>query len=334
MRSAEAMWAVREAVAALIGADDPSRIILTQNATSALNIAIFGLIREPCHVLISDLEHNSVVRPIEELVKRVGIHYDVFKTSGDIEQNIMNAIRSDTRYIVSTLASNVSGRIVPLDILSRVRQRHGLRVIVDASQVAGHLPIDVGQFPIDALCAPGHKGLYGYMGCGFAFFDKSADVYPHSFGGSGSHSFLPTMPEEYPDRLEAGTLPFYSLLSMGYGIAYIQSMGLESVGDKIERLASGLREGLLSITGIELIGEPRLGILSFRHVDMTPDAVCEYLKQRGIFTRSGLHCAPLAHKTYHTEKEGLVRISLSYENHEWQMRRVRDVIWNMTREIK
>lgn len=334
LSSAEAMFQVRESVAELIGLGDSRRIIFTQNATMALNMAIFGLIREPCHILISDLEHNSVVRPVEELRKRIGVVYDTFKTEGDIEHNIRQAIRPDTRYIVSTLASNVSGRIVPLSVLSKIRREYGVCVIGDASQVIGHLPIDLSRFPIDVLCAPGHKGLFGYMGCGFVAIASEVELVPHLYGGSGSHSLSLTMPQEYPDRLEAGTLPFYAILSMGYGIEHIRQEGLPKLAEKVEMLTRTLCDDLADIKDLKLISEGRLGIVSLHYARRTPDQMSEYLNQNGILTRSGLHCAPLAHRTYHTEKDGLVRISLSSENTQEHIARVRDVIWNMIKAIK
>ncbi len=334
LSSAEAMCWVRESVADLIGLRDSRRIIFTQNATMALNMAIFGLIREPCHVLISDLEHNSVVRPIEELTNRIGIVYDTFKTEGDIEQNIRDAMRPDTRYIVSTLASNVSGRIIPLHVLSKIRRTYGVCVIADASQVIGHLQIDLASYPIDALCAPGHKGLFGYMGCGFLALGNETEPVPHLYGGSGSQSLSLAMPSEYPDRLEAGTLPFYAILSMGYGMAHIKEAGLRALAAKVETLTHSLCGDLAEMAGMQMICEGNLGIVSLRHVRWTPDQMSEYLNQNGIYTRSGLHCAPLAHRTYHTEKEGLVRISISSENTAAQIQRARDVIFHMTKAIK
>ena len=171
IRAGEAIFDTREKICGLLGVKDVERVVFTLNTTYALNIAIKTTITEKCHVIISDLEHNSVLRPIERLVKDLGVEYSVFNSdAADLENEIATHVRDDTRALISTLCSNVTGREIPLSVLSRVRDKHRIALIVDAAQAAGHTDINLTKTPCDVLCAPGHKALFGIQGCGFAIF--------------------------------------------------------------------------------------------------------------------------------------------------------------------
>ena len=311
--TSEKVYEAREKIAAFVGVREPERIVFTQNATHALNLAIKTTV-EPCsHVLISDLEHNSVLRPINKLKRTQNIEYSVFNTQGDLEKNISQEIRSNTKYIVSTLASNVVGRTVALERLSVVAKKHGLILIVDASQLIGHKKIDISSTPCNILCAPGHKALFGIQGVGFEVFNDNIPRDTLIEGGSGNDSINPDMPLLLPERYEAGTLPTPSIVSLIEGINFIESVGVSEIENKISFLTERVEYVLNEIKNV-VIYECGNGIVSFNVVGVPAEIVSSYLAEEGICTRCGLHCAPLAHKTIGTLGIGTVRVSLSYFN--------------------
>ena len=175
VKTSEKVYEARERIAEFLGLDVPENVVFTQNATHSLNLAIKTTIKPNTHVLISDIEHNSVLRPIYALKQKTGVRYSIFATDGDIRKSIVSKIENDTKYIVSTLASNVIGREVPLDILSGISKDYGLTLIVDASQLIGHKKIDLSKNQCDVLCAPGHKALFGIQGIGFCIFSDNLE---------------------------------------------------------------------------------------------------------------------------------------------------------------
>jgi selenocysteine lyase/cysteine desulfurase len=297
-------------IASAFGIDGAEQVVFTQNATYALNLAIKGLITSPCHVLISDIEHNSVLRPIIKLNKTLGISFSIFSTSGDLEKNLELLIKDDTKAIISTLASNVTGQQVSAKTISDFANRHGLISIVDASQLAGHRKIDLTETPFTALCAPGHKGLFGIQGAGFSIFAKNTITETLIEGGSGAASLSAYMPEDLPERLEAGTLPTPSIVALRRGIEFTESEGVENIGLRLDKSIACFKERIFSIKNAEIFGGD-CGILSFRIKDVSCDDLAQRLADSGICIRSGLHCAPLVHKKLGTLDTGLIRISLS-----------------------
>ena len=230
-----------------------------------------------------------------------------------MEKNISQEIRSNTKYIVSTLASNVVGRTVALERLSVVAKKHGLILIVDASQLIGHKKIDISSTPCNILCAPGHKALFGIQGVGFAVFNDNIPRDTLIEGGSGNDSINPDMPLLLPERYEAGTLPTPSIVSLIEGINFIESVGVSEIENKINYLTERVEYVLNKIKNV-VIYECGNGIVSFNVVGVPAEIVSSYLAEEGICTRCGLHCAPLAHKTIGTLGIGTVRVSLSYFN--------------------
>lgn len=311
MGAADVVFQAREAVAELLGIRRPEQVVFTMNATYALNTAIKTAIRSPCHILLSDIEHNAVLRPVHALVEQLGVEYSVFSTEGDIYSNICHAIRADTRMLVSTLASNVTGREIPLSVLSRIRREYGLYTVADASQLLGHAPVSLSEDPVDVLCAPGHKGLFGAMGCGFAVYE---DTPPYTLieGGSGSESRETGMPQRLPERLEAGTLPVPSIASLTAGISYITGIGLNNIRQKTDQITEQLQRELSAMDGIHIVGSVGHGIVSFVSERYSPEELARELDRYSICTRAGLHCAPLAHKTFGTQDSGTVRLSASH----------------------
>ncbi len=308
--AADVVFSAREAVADLLGITDPACVTFTQNATYALNTAIKSAMHQPCHILISDIEHNAVFRPVHALTEQQSFTYSVFSTTGDIAKNIKNALRSDTRMLISSLASNVTGREVPLSILSDIRRTYGIYTIADASQLIGHAPIDLSGNPVDVLCAPGHKGLFGLMGAGFAVYEKPPP-YTLIEGGSGSESRNYHMPKDLPERLEAGTLPVPSIASLTAGIDFIREIEVEKIRQKLNQMTEHISDELSKIEGVHIIDTPGHGVVSFICDAFSSETFSRMLDRKNICTRAGLHCAPLAHTTFGTQESGSVRVSIA-----------------------
>jgi len=327
--ASEKVYSAREALASFLNFDSPEQVVFTLNATYALNIAIKTSLKQDSHCLISDLEHNSVLRPIYKLQKQGVISYSVFDTDGDVRSNIVSKITDKTKAIVCTLSSNVTGKRIPIEILSDIRKEYNLKLIVDASQEIGHKRIDLKKTPVDILCAPAHKALFGITGLGFAIFcDKEAR---ESFieGGSGFDSKNPNMPILYPEIFEAGTLPLPAICALNSGIEFLNSYGLEEVERKIKLLTEGIYEVLREV-GCDKIFKGDNGIISFGLKNIPSSAISSELNTKGIYIRSGLHCAPLVHKKLNTEDFGLARISLSTFNKASQ----RNKLYLALKEIK
>lgn len=290
----------------------PERICFTQNATVALNTAIKGLIREPCHIIISDLEHNSVIRPLYKRTSELGGKFSVFSTVGNIEENIVKEIRPDTKFIISTLQSNVTGELIDAKILSNIAKRHNLGLIIDASQYAGHFNLDLSELYFDAICMPGHKALFGIAGSGVLILgEKRFDTLFE--GGSGSESYNKLMPQEPPERYEAGTVSTPAIVSLLSGVEFIQNYGLVEIEKKIHALTDRVNDVLSSLPFIKIYGANN-GIVSFDYRGFGSENIAEKLNEYGICVRGGIHCAPLIHKRLCTENTGLVRVSFSVFN--------------------
>ena len=314
VRASEKIYEVRERIGNLLSYPHPERICFTYNATYALNTAIFGLVRERCHVIISDLEHNSVLRPIYRLCEALGVEYSIFSSSApDLTLEIESHIRADTKFIISTLASNVTGKEIPLSTLYYLKKKHNLKLIVDSSQLIGHKPIELGRYPCDALCAPGHKALFGICGCGFAVFGKDALPDPMEFGGSGSDSKSPFMPQYLPERLEAGTLGTPAIAALGAGIDFINKVGADLIEYRLRKLTEITLDRLSEFKNIKIYGASG-GTISFNFTGIPSERMAAMLSEEGICVRGGLHCAPLAHSTLGSLDGGSVRISYSFLN--------------------
>ncbi len=311
--AAKRVYSCRERICDLFSHTAPESVVFTYNATYALNIAIKSVARRGGHFIISDLEHNSVLRPITALGESIGVEYSLFSTKGEPRQEIAANIRPNTIGIISTLASNVTGERIPLSVLSETAREHGLLLIVDASQLAGHEKISLSDTPCDILCAPGHKGLFGIAGCGFAIFKDSIRAHTIIEGGSGSDSLLPYMPSRLPEGYEAGTLSVPAIASLDAGIKLIEGVGIEEIRETEEYLGAILREGISEIKSSVLY--PSYGsVACFNLAKITASDVAHRLNEGGFAVRAGLHCAPLAHKKLGTLNIGTVRASLSAFN--------------------
>ncbi|MBQ9773784.1 MAG: aminotransferase class V-fold PLP-dependent enzyme [Clostridia bacterium] len=323
-RASETVYECREAVASLFSSPNPENVIFTMNTTMALNIAIKGLLREGDHVLLSDMEHNAVLRPIHKLFESGRITYELFPTYPTTPEKatpkricaeILERIRPNTRMLVCAHASNICSASLPLAEIGVLCRQRGILFVVDGAQSAGHLPIDMERMQIDALCVPGHKGLLGPPGTGCLLLGAGVIADTLIEGGSGYNSRDVSMPEDAPERYEAGTLPTAALAGLCTGVREVQQRGIAAIHEHTCALVDQLAEHLREIRGIELYApHHRGGVLLFNANGIPADRLGEALDAHGFCVRSGLHCAPLAHKTLGTPPSGAVRVSPSIFN--------------------
>ena len=321
MNAAGEIYECRNAVCHLFGCDSPERVIFTHNATYALNMAIKGLVEPGSHILFSNYEHNSVIRPIHALskYKELDISYTVFDATGkdsDTVYDFSSKIRPNTRLAVVTLASNVCGRILPIAKLTEICRKKGITFICDASQGAGCVPINVKALGIDVLCFTGHKSLYGPQGTGGIVFCTNKEPRAIIEGGNGVNSADKNMSGLLPERLEAGTLNTPGICGLSAGISYISKIGINEIYGRNLQLIDKLTENLASIRGITLYGvtSQRTPTLIFNKKGICSEDMAKMLNDKGICVRGGFHCAPLAHTALNTGECGAVRASLSFNN--------------------
>ncbi len=325
IRASEILFRCREQAAEFFGLDKPENVIFTQNCTTALNTVIHGLLKKGDHVVISSLEHNAVLRPVEAL-KDEGISYTVAEVvEGDDEKTISNfrsALRENTALVVCTHASNVFGVKLPAERIAALCRIYNIPFCLDAAQSAGIVPISLQNSCIDYLCAPGHKGLYGPMGTGLLLINS--DRIPESLiqGGTGSLSSDRRQPSILPDRYESGTPNLPGIAGLSEGIRFVRQNGAENLRARELRLISLLYEGLADISEVVLYTEPpkadsHVPVLSFNLKNRDSEEVAALLSENyDIAVRAGLHCAPLAHEHYGTEENGTVRVVASaFTNH-------------------
>jgi len=303
----------------MFGAPSAESVVFTYNTTYALNLAIKGLTEPGAHVLISDMEHNAVLRPIEALARRGVCTYDLFPTSGGdraIIEGIRARLRPNTRMLVCNHASNVGGRSLPLAAIGALCRLKGVIFVVDAAQSAGILPISVKSMNISALCMPGHKGLYGPQGVGVLILGEGMNGATIIEGGTGVRSLEKEMPETLPERYEAGTLGVPAIAGLGAGLKWIRDRGIAGIAEE-ERRLSHLSQAWLGEIGAVTLYSMSLqpsGTFCFNIRGKSPQTVAEELDAAGICVRAGFHCAPLAHQILGTGESGAVRVSLGAFN--------------------
>ena len=321
LAAAEAVFNVREALAEFFGIRKPENIVFTANCTAALNLAIAGVAKRGDHFLISDLEHNSVLRTVAGLCRERGMSFDVFHTlAGD--DALLNEIESkrkpNTRAVICTHASNICPRILPIARIGALCKKYGLLFIVDAAQSAGIYDISVMRDGISVLCAPGHKGLYGPQGSGFAAFADDFDFSRFAvsaYGGNGKNSAELDMGREPPDSFEAGTLATPAIVGLGEGLRFVKLRRREQIEAYENGLYHHAKSALSKLPRVKIYlpEEKRGSLLLLGFEGTAPSAVAERLSDHGICTRAGLHCAPIAHRTLGTGGDAL-RISFSVMN--------------------
>lgn len=321
IQASEMIYSARECVADFFNAE-PENIIFTKNCTESLNIAIKGSVKRGEHIIISSLEHNSVSRVAEKLRKDGIITYDIADFSYDddtVINNFENLIKNNTSLIVCTHSSNAFGVSFPIRKIGQLCKKHSLRFIVDGAQGAGVADIDMKRDNIDILCAPGHKCLMGVMGTGIMAVSKNVMVAELLQGGTGSGSLSLSQPDFSPDKFEAGTLNNAGIMSVKKGIDYINYHGRENIYNHELSLCRYLYNELDNINKVSLYTPyPEYGktmpIISFNISDYPSEKTASLLAAKGICTRAGYHCTPLAHKHFGTFDTGTVRLSLGVFN--------------------
>ena len=324
MDTAPQVYRCREQAAELFGISDPSHVIFTQNCTEGLNQILKGVLKPGDHLLISDLEHNSVYRPAYRMCQEGKIQYGIVQTyPGNDEATIKSfaeAIRPNTRLILVTHCSNVFGFRLPIERLCALAHRHGILFGVDAAQSAGVFPIDFSQAGYDYAAMPGHKGLYGPTGTGLLLIGENAPLpLPLMEGGTGSVSRNPVQPQELPDLLESGTLNTFGILGLLGGLQFVRKTGLRQIAGREDALCQKLRRNLSSIPGVTVYGngvESRnsAAVLSFQVRGQSGEESAAKLADMGFALRGGLHCSPLAHQKMGTLDRGTVRAGIGYFN--------------------
>lgn len=313
------IYEARVALADLFGAPNPNRVIFTSNATEALNTAIFGLFAEGDHIISTDLEHNSVLRPLYELKNR-GCEVDFVPADceGRIRLADFESLRkANTKGVVVTHGSNLTGAVVDVAKIGAWAHENGLLLIVDASQTAGLVPINMGEMNIDVLCFTGHKGLMGPQGTGGICLSESVDICPLKMGGTGVLSYSETQPDRYPNHLEAGTLNAHGIAGLLTAVEYIKEVGIEKIYSTEHELYTRFVEGTAKIPGIKIYGGDfrHLPIVSLNISDIPSSEVSNILSEKyGVETRSGAHCAPRLHEALGTKEQGAVRFSFGFFN--------------------
>ena len=313
------VYETRELLCELFHFNKPENVVFTKNITESLNVLLKSLLKENDHVIVSSMEHNAVMRPLNSLNK---VEYTKVMCSERGELNIEDvekAIRENTKAVIMTHASNVSGSILDLEKVGQVCRKHNLFFIIDSAQTAGFLDIDIHGLNADALGFTGHKSLLGPQGIGgFIINDRiNKEMTSYIEGGTGSLSDAEIQPDYMPDKFEAGTLNIPGIFGLNTSLKYLLSCGVKNIREKENFLMNRFLEGVINIDNIKLIGkntnQDRTGILSIDFIDNDNGLVSyELSKEYGIMTRSGMHCAPSAHRTLGTFPKGTVRFSVSH----------------------
>lgn len=323
LSASRTVFETRQKLAQLFSCPRPDHVVFTMNSTEALNIAIYGLLSSGDHVISTDLEHNSVLRPLYDLQTR-GVFVDFVSADrrGNVRYEDFEALfRENTKLVVCTHASNLTGNVLDIAHISKIAHAHGARLIVDASQTAGSIPIDMQKMGIDVLCFTGHKGLMGPQGTGGLCIQPGVEIRPLLRGGTGVHSYDKNQPQAYPTRLEAGTLNGHSIAGLDAALDFLLAQGVETIGARERSLMRRFYDGVRDIPGVTVYGdfsqEARAAIVALNIHDYDSSEVSDVLfTDYGIATRPGAHCAPRMHEALGTEKQGAVRFSFSYFNTE------------------
>lgn len=336
LSAARIIYDAREKLCRFFNGEDPRQIVFTSNSTESLNIAIKGLLEPGDHVITTMLEHNSVLRPLYEMEKK-GVALTIIKADkrGRFSLEEMEAaIRPETKMIVCTNGSNLTGNYVDIGKVGEMAHRHDVLFVVDASQTAGVFPIDVRNMQVDVLCFTGHKGLLGPQGTGGMYVREGLAIRPLKSGGSGVQTYSKTHPREMPTALEAGTLNGHGIAGLRAAVEYIEKTGLDTIRAREQELMWRFYEGVKEIPGVTVYGDfdsrERCAIVSLNIGDYDSSEVSDaLLTEYGISTRPGGHCAPLMHEALGTVEQGAVRFSFAHSNTEEEV----DIAINAVREL-
>ena len=319
--AARTIYDAREKLACFFHAENPKQIAFTMNSTESLNIALKGVLNPGDPVITTMLEHNSVLRPLYELQEK-GTELTILKSNpqGTLDyEDFEKAIKENTKAIVCTHGSNLTGNLVDVKRVGEIAKKHGFLFIVDASQTAGVFPIDVQEMGIDILCFTGHKGLLGPQGTGGIYVREGLTVRPLLCGGSGVQTYNKKHPSEMPTALEAGTLNGHGIAGLDAAVEYLMETGIDTIREREQDLMWRFYEGVKDIPGVKVYGDfstrERCAIVTLNIGDYDSSEVSdELLMTYGISTRAGGHCAPLMHEALGTVEQGAVRFSFSHYN--------------------
>lgn len=315
------IYDTRDRLCRLLGGTSPKQVVFTNNSTESLNIAIRGLLEPGDHVITTMLEHNSVLRPLYEMEKK-GVELTIVKSNekGTLDiADIEAAIRANTKMIICTNGSNLTGNYIDPRPIGELAHKSGILFVVDASQTAGVFPIDVQDMKIDVLCFTGHKGLLGPQGTGGMYVREGLSIRPLKSGGTGVKTYSKSQPEEMPTALEAGTLNGHGIAGLHAALAYLEAEGIDHIRAREQELMWRFYEGVKNIPNVKVYGDfdtrERCAIVTLNIGDYDSSEVSdELLTGYDISTRPGGHCAPLMHEALGTVEQGAVRFSFSHYN--------------------
>ena len=321
------IYDTRVLVSELFGLGNPLQVAFTANSTASLNMAVQGIFSPGDHVITTMLEHNSVLRPLYRM-RENGVELTIVRADrlGNIRYEDMEAaIRPNTKGIICTHASNLTGNLVDIARVGEICRRASLVFILDASQTAGVFDIDMGMMGIDVLCFTGHKSLMGPQGTGVICVREGISIRPLMAGGSGTHSYSELHPSDMPEALEAGTVNGHGIAGLHAALEFIKETGMESIRNREQLLMRRFYQGVSDIRGVTVYGDfcrmdlhapvVALNIRDHDSGEVSDGLAMDY----GIYTRAGAHCAPLMHQALGTVEQGAVRFSMSYYNTEEEM---------------
>ena len=341
LAAARSVYAVREQLAGLFGCPRADHVVFTMNSTMALNIAVSGLLGPGDHVISTDLEHNSVLRPLYRLRQQGGAaDFVPADGNGQLDYSAFEKLlRPDTRAVVCTHASNLTGDLVDIGRVEEFCRAHGLLFILDASQTAGVFPIDMEKQHIDVVCFTGHKSLLGPQGTGGLCVREGVDIRPFAVGGTGVQSYSETQPEDWPTRLEAGTLNSHGLAGLGAALDFIKATGMDVIRAHETALSRRFYEAVRELPEVTVYGDftapERAPIVTLNIAGLDSAEVSDELAERfGIATRPGAHCAPRLHRALGTTEQGAVRFSWSYFNTEAETDAAADAVRVLAEEAR
>lgn len=313
----------RDQLVQLFHGTDSRNVIFTPGITYSLNYFIKGFLKNGDHVLVSGLEHNAVMRPLEQM-KLAGVDYDIVPVDeeGNLDpEDLRERIRINTKAVIMTHASNVCGTVVPIREIGSICKEYGLFFAVDTAQSAGTLPVDMQECQIDFLAFTAHKGLLGPQGIGGFLISERLDkkMEPYIAGGTGSQSDSLLMPDYLPDKYESGTMNLPGIIGLHASLDYIREQGLKAIHDKKMKLTEYLLNEVKRIPQVRIVGrkdvQDRVAVVSLDFLTIDNAVAAFELEQEcGVMTRVGLHCAPAAHQSLHTFPQGTVRFAFSASN--------------------
>lgn len=320
LEAARTVYEARMKISELFNCDNPRNVVFTSNATEALNIAINGILDNKDHVITTDLEHNSVLRPLYAMEEKgLQISYLSADKKGNINyEDLDELVKDNTKAVICTHASNLTGNVLDIEKIGAWTKKKNILFIVDVSQTAGVWPIDMQKMNIDVLAFTGHKALLGPQGTGGLCVREGVDIKPFKRGGTGVRTYLKEQPMEMPVRLEAGTLNAHGIAGLSAAIDYISQIGLDEIRKKEQSLVERFVDGIKDIDGLSIYGDfsnDHAAIVSINYQDVESSRLADALMDEyEIATRAGAHCAPRMHEALGTVEQGVVRFSFGYDN--------------------